>query len=159
TISGNTAPGGGTTAMITVTGGSQTSVNSLSAITFTLASLGTLTAIDVTLLNNNDALTIGTPTGIVNLPGASLSVTAGKGNQTFTMGSAGSASAAAVNNVLSAVTWQVANVNSTASESVSILNAVVGSITVQENSGPNDLIQLWGVTANGSSTLTQNNGA
>jgi hypothetical protein len=159
TISGNTGPGGGSTSMITVTAGPMTRVNGVNAVSFTAAFPGAIKAINVNLLNDNDSLTIGTSTGMVNLPGTSLNVTVGGGNDTFTMGTAGSATAAAVNNILGGVTWKAANPNGTGTESVSILNTTVGSINVQESSGPGDAIQLWGVTATGSVTLTQNHGA
>src|SRR5579871_1724795 len=100
TISGNTPAGGGPTSMITVTGGFETTVNGMNAVTFTTAFPGAIAAINVTLLNDNDALVIGTPTGILNLPATSLNVTEGTGNDTFTMGTAGSATEAPVNNVL-----------------------------------------------------------
>jgi hypothetical protein len=159
TISGNTGPGGGTTSLITVSGGVGTFVNGGNAVSITTAFPGAIAAINVNFLNDNDALTLGTQTGIINLPSTNLNVTVGSGNNTLIMGSAGSATVPAVHNTLNAVTWKAANLGSTGTESVSILNASVGSVSVQQNSGPGDAIQLWGVTATGSTTLTQNNGA
>src|SRR5207244_7696579 len=60
---------------------------------------------------------------------------------------------------LNAVNFKSANINSTGSETVDILDAMVASINVQENSGGGDRIRLWGVTANGQVNLAQNNGA
>src|SRR5262249_10068620 len=68
TISGNTVPGGGATSLITVTGGLGTTVNGVSAVTFTTAFPGAIAAINVSLLNDSSALTVGTPTGVINLP-------------------------------------------------------------------------------------------
>jgi hypothetical protein len=159
TISGNTGPGGGPTSMITVAASMGTTVNGGNAITVTMAFPGAISAINVSLLNDNDSLTLGTPTGIINLPSTNLNVTVGGGNDTLVMGTAGSALAPAVHNTLGGVTWTAANLSSTGTESVSILNAAVGSISIQENGGPGDAIQLWGVTAAGSTTLAQSNGA
>jgi hypothetical protein len=158
TISGNTGSGGGVSSLVTVTGGLGTTVNGASAVTITAAFPGAISAIYVNLLNDNDSLTIGTPTGIVNLPSTALTVTVGGGNNTFVMGSAGSATVSAVNNVLNGLTWKAANPRSTGVESASILNAAIGSVSISENSGPGDSIQLWGVTVPGSTTLMQNDG-
>jgi hypothetical protein len=49
------------------------------------------------------------------------------------MGTAGAASTGAVNNVFNAVNYEATNVNSTSSETVDILNAIVASINAQEN--------------------------
>jgi hypothetical protein len=157
-ISGNTPPGGGPTSMITVAGGAETAINGMNAVTFTTTFPGAITSINIALLNDNDNIVIGTPTGIINLPGTTLNVTEGSGNDTFTMGSfLGSPSE--VNNVLNAVNYRAANINSTGTETVDILDAMVASVNVQENSGPGDRIRLWGVTANGQVNLAQNNGA
>jgi hypothetical protein len=159
-IFGNTPPGGGPTSMITVQGGLETTINGMNAATFTTAFPGAITSIDITMLNDNDSLTIGTPTGILNLPGTTLNVTEGSGNDTFSMGTAGGPGLIPeINNVLNAVNWQAANTNSTGTETVDILDAMVASINVQENSGPSNRIRLWGVTANGQVNLNQNNGA
>jgi hypothetical protein len=159
TISGNTGPGGAASSMITISAGPATAVNGANGLTITTVSAAELTAINVNLLNDNVTLTVGTATGIVNLPGATLNVTLGSGNDTINVGTTGSPAAAAVNNVLGAVNVRAANPNGTGTESVSIVNATVGSASVQESSGAGDSINLWGVTASGSVTLTQNNGA
>jgi hypothetical protein len=158
-LSGNSPPGGGPTAMVTVQGGLNTTVNGTNAITVTAAFPGAISSINVSLLNDDDTVTVGTPAGILNLPGTTLNVTEGSGNDTFTMGTAGSTAISAVNNVLNAVNWKAANFNSTGTESVSLLNAVVATVNVQENSGGGDTIRLWGVTANGQVTLNQGNGS
>ena len=66
TIYGNTPPGGGATSMVTVLGGFETTVNGMNAVTFTTMFPGAITAINVTFLNDNDNLTVGTSTGIIN---------------------------------------------------------------------------------------------
>jgi hypothetical protein len=159
TISGNTPPGGGPTSMVTITGGFETTINGMNAVTFTTLFPGAITAINVTVLNDNETITVGTPTGIINLPGTTLNVTVGSGNDTLIMGTAGSATVSEVNNVLNAVNFKAANVNSTGNEEVDILDAMVASVNVQESSGGGDIIRLWGVTANGQVNLAQNNGA
>jgi hypothetical protein len=159
-ICGNTPPGGGATSMVTVLGGFGTTVNGMNGATFTTAFPGSITSINVTFLNDNASLVVGTPTGILNLPGTTLNVTVGSGNDTFTMGTAGGAgNVPAVNNVLNGLNWKAANINSTGSQTVDILDATVASINIQENSGPGDRIRLWGVTANGQVSLSQNNGS
>jgi hypothetical protein len=159
TISGNTHPGGGPTSMVTVSGGFETTINGMNAATFTTAFPGAITAINVTVLNDNETITVGTRTGIINLPGTTLNVTVGSGNDTLIMGTSGGAFASEVNNVLNAVNFKAANVNSTGNEEVDILDAMVASVNIQENSGGGDKIRLWGVTANGQVNLAQNNGA
>jgi hypothetical protein len=159
-ISGNTgATTGGPTSMVTVQGGFETTVNGMNAVTFTTAFPGAITAINVTVLNDNETITVGTPKGIINLPGTRLNVTVGSGNDTLIMGTAGGDFTSEVNNVLNAVNFKTANVNSTGNEEVDILDAMVASVNVQENSGGGDKIRLWGVTANGQVNLAQNNGA
>src|SRR5947209_8504631 len=122
TIYGNTPPLGGPTSMITVQGGFETSINGMNAVTFTSMFSGAITSINISMLNDNDNITVGTPTGIINLPGTTLNVTEGSGNDTFTMGTAGG-TGSEVNNVLNAVNWKAANVNSTGTETVDILDA------------------------------------
>jgi hypothetical protein len=159
-ISGNTgATTGGPTSMVTVAGGFETTVNGMNAVTFTTAFPGAITAINVTVLNDNETIIVGTPTGIINLPGTTLNVTVGSGNDTLIMGTAGGAFTSEVNNVLNAVNFKAANVNSTGNEEVDILDAMVASVNIQENSGGGDKIRLWGVTANGQVNLAQNNGS
>src|SRR6516162_11713138 len=63
TIYGNTPPGGGATSMVTVLGGFETTVNGMNAVTFTTAFPGAITAINVTVLNDNETIIVGTPTG------------------------------------------------------------------------------------------------
>jgi hypothetical protein len=159
TISGNTPPGGGPTSMVTITGGFETTINGMNAVTFTTAFPGAITAINISMLNDNDNIVVGTPTGIINLPGTTLNVTEGSGNDTFTMGTAGSTTVSEVNNVLNAVNYKAANVNSTGMETVDILDAMVASINIQQNSGDADRIRLWVVNANGQVNLSQNSGA
>jgi hypothetical protein len=166
TISGNTAAGtGGPTSMVTITGGFETTINGMNAVTFTTLFPGAITAINVTVLNDNETITVGTPTGIINLPGTTLNVTVGSGNDTLIMGTAGTpgglgtGGVSEVNNVLNAVNFKAANINSTGNEEVDILDAMVASVNIQENSGGGDKIRLWGVTANGQVNLAQNNGA
>jgi hypothetical protein len=165
-ISGNTPAGtGGPTSMVTVAGGFETTVNGMNAVTFTTLFPGAITAINVTVLNDNETIIVGTPTGIINLPATTLNVTVGSGNDTLIMGTAGTPGSfvqggvSEVNNVLNAVNFKSANVNSTGNEEVDILDAMVASVNVQENSGGGDKIRLWGVTANGQVNLAQNNGA
>jgi hypothetical protein len=76
------------------------------------------------------------------------------------MGTAGGPGATPeVNNVLNALNWKASNVKSTGSETVDLLDGMVANINVQENSGANDRIRLWGVTANGQVNLSQSNGS
>jgi hypothetical protein len=75
------------------------------------------------------------------------------------MGTSGSGTVSEVCNTLNAVNFKAANINSTGNEEVDILDAMVASVNVQENSGGGDKIRLWGVTANGQVNLAQNNGA
>jgi hypothetical protein len=158
-ISGNTpTTTGGPTSMITVSGGFETTVNGMNAVTFTTLFPGAITAINITVLNDNETITVGTPTGIINLPGTTLNVTVGSGNDTLIMGTAGG-TASEVHNVLNAFNFKAANINSTGNEEVDILDAMVASVNVQENSGGGYKIRLWGVTANGQVNLAQNNGA
>jgi hypothetical protein len=159
-ISGNTTCSSGIpTSMITVAGGFETTVNGMNAVTFTTLFPGAITAINVTVLNDNETITVGTPTGNINLPGTTLNVTVGSGNDTLIMGTAGSATVSEVCNTLNAINFKAANINSTGNEEVDILDAMVASVNVQENSGGGDKIRLWGVTANGQVNLAQNNGA
>src|SRR5207244_12763026 len=95
----------------------------------------------------------------LNLPGTTLNGLVGSGNNTLVMGSAGGPGGLPANNSLNALNWAAADINSTGTESVSILDAVVGSMNIQENSGNNDAIQLWGVQTNGSINLVQHNGS
>jgi hypothetical protein len=158
TFTGDTPPGGGVTSALTITGGPGTTVNGSNSATFSVAFPGAITQINVAFLNDNDSLTVGTSTGIVNLPGATLNVLEGSGQDTFTMGTAGSPTASEVNNTLNAVNWVAVNLQGTGTESFSILDATVASFTVVQNDGPANSIQLWGVTANGQVTLVQGNG-
>jgi hypothetical protein len=165
-ISGNTPAGtGGPTSMVTVAGGFETTVNGMNAATFTTLFPGAITAINITVLNDNETIIVGTPTGIINLPATTLNVTVGSGNDTLIMGTAGTpgglgtGGVSEVNNVLNAVNFKAANINSTGNEEVDILDAMVASVNVQENSGGGDKIRLWGVRANGQVNLAQNNGS
>ena len=159
-ISGNTPAGtGGPTSMVTVAGGFETTVNGMNAATFTTLFPGAITAINITVLNDNENITVGTPTGSIILPGTTLNVMVGSGNDTLIMGTSGSGTVSEVCNTLNAVNFKAANINSTGNEEVDILDAMVASVNVQENSGGGDKIRLWGVTANGQVNLAQNNGA
>jgi hypothetical protein len=82
TISGNIPPGGGLTSMSTVTGGFETTINGMNAVTFTTAFPGAITSINVNMLNDNDNIVVGSPTGRINLPGTTLNVREGSGNDT-----------------------------------------------------------------------------
>src|SRR5579871_6152263 len=57
-ISGNTPAGGGATSMITVEGGFETTINGMNAATFTTAFPDAITAINVTMLNDNDNIVV-----------------------------------------------------------------------------------------------------
>jgi hypothetical protein len=145
--------------MVTVIGGLQTTVNGMNAATFSTTDPAAMTQINVIFLNGNNSLDVGTVAGILNLPGATLNVLVGNGNNTLIMGSAGaSGGLPAFNNALNGFNWGATDVNSTGTESVSVLDTVVGSVNVQENSGAKDSIQLWGVQSTGSINLAQNNG-
>ena len=144
TISGNTAAGtGGPTSMVTITGGFETTINGMNAVTFTTLFPGAITAINVTVLNDNETIIVGTPTGIINLPGTTLNVTVGSGNDTLIMGTAGTpgglgtGGVSEVNNVLNAVNFKSANINSTGNERVSAYRVREAPLRSQLKSIPN----------------------
>jgi hypothetical protein len=157
-ISGDTGSGGGPTSLITVRAGSDASVDDTNAITFTPAFSDAITAINVTITDDNDhALTLKS----LNLPGVSLNITGGTGNTTVTVGSPGDPGgpSSAPPLVLNSFNWIASNLNSTTTQSVSVYNAAISQITIRENSGTNDVIRLWGVSGNSFATLSQNNGS
>src|SRR6516225_9038322 len=74
-IFGDKAAGAGNTAIATVEGGFTTTVNGKNADTFTLFSPGALSAINVTLGDGNNTISVGAdPSHVLTLPGTSLNV-------------------------------------------------------------------------------------
>jgi hypothetical protein len=76
-ITGNTGPGGGPSSTITVIGGFATAVNGMNAASFSTLFPGSFAQINLSLLGGGQAFTLGTPAGIVNLPGTTLNITVG----------------------------------------------------------------------------------
>jgi hypothetical protein len=158
-IFGDKAAGAGNTATVFVQGGFSTTVNGGNQASFTLTFPGSLSAINVTLLSDNNAIVVGLPGQVLTLPSTALNVgfasgATGGATNAFVVGSP----TVDVANTLNVITW-AAPAGSTGQDVVGLFHATSPGLVVTQSNSPNDLVLLLGVAAPTVTTIAQGDGA